>query len=340
MPRSVATVARACGARRTARDRPSARRPSCRPGTGRARPRDGRHPRTAAARPPAGSDPPGPRTSPSRTRTRSGGGVGTRQAGQVEDEHRRVRDDRDLVTGQVAEQRQHARPATGRRTAPSSTSTANGGNRCSADRWRASEARKSRRSLLDRPVTTTPRTPMARARVSVSASTRDPTTRIAPAEFTLEPTGAQLALRAALEPPARRPTERHDPAEAAAGGPDRDRGPGPDLADDPGDRDLEWIADRAARDAPPAAPLEHELASVQATPGPVGRARPAIAGSRVVVVGFLGTGLARRRQVDLLEAPIPDALGDGCPDHDRVARRRPAADRPARGGTRHRPARR
>src|SRR6185503_15710926 len=53
-----------------------------------------------------------------------------------------------------------------------------------AARWRFSEARKSRRSLPASPLTTTPRTPIARARVSASASTREPITRIVPARPT------------------------------------------------------------------------------------------------------------------------------------------------------------
>ncbi len=75
-------------------------------------------------------------------------------------------------------------PASGRRTAPSSTRTANGGSRCRAARCRFSDARKSRRSLLASPATMIPRTPIARARVSVSASMREPTTRILPARPT------------------------------------------------------------------------------------------------------------------------------------------------------------
>ena len=133
-------------------------------------------------------------------------------------------------------------PAIGRRVAPSRTSTANGGSRWSAARWRASDARKSRRSLLASPATTMPRTPIARARVSVSASTREPTTRIAPAEPDVEAAGAQLALGAAqLEAAPRRPAEGHDPADPAPGGPDRDRRPRPDLADDARERRLERV---------------------------------------------------------------------------------------------------
>ena len=72
----------------------------------------------------------------------------------------------------------------GRRMTPSRMSTANGGSRWSEARWRASDAMKSRRSLPARPLTMTPRTPIARARVRASASTRDPITRIVPASPT------------------------------------------------------------------------------------------------------------------------------------------------------------
>ena len=166
----------------------------------RARPRPCRPAsRTAPASrwtPPAnrrGPEQPGPRSprvparSPPRMRTRSGGGVGRATSGAS---NRSAGGSLEIAT---------SRPASARRTAsdrarhrsPERRRRARGprtaGSRWRAARWRVSEARKSRRSLLARPATTMPRMPIARARVSVSASIREPTTRIVPASPTSRP---------------------------------------------------------------------------------------------------------------------------------------------------------
>ena len=108
-----------------------------------------------------------------------------------------------------------------------------------------------------RPPTMMPRTPIARARVSVSASMREPTTRIVPASPTSRPPRAQLPVdRRRRRGGARGSGHRapRSPCSARPRRPDHDRGAGPDLADDAGDRAVERFGDLAAGDPPAAAP--------------------------------------------------------------------------------------
>ena len=182
-----------------------------------------------------------PASDPARIRTRSSGGVGDDEvrAGRTRASAGRSRSrprDRPVRRG-----RPGPRPASGRRTAPSRTSTANDGSRWRAARWRASDARKSRRSLLDRPATTIPRDahrarPGQRLRIDPRADHQDRAGR-----SDVEAARSQLALGTGLEPPAGRRPEGHDPADAATGRPDRDPDAGPDLAHDPGERRLERV---------------------------------------------------------------------------------------------------
>ena len=134
-----------------------------------------------------------PASGPLRTRTRSGGGSVKSRSGSS-----KTSAGGSLTIATSRPSSASSRPTTGpaidRRIAPSSTRTANGGSRWSAALWRASDAIQSRRSLLGRAATTIPRTPIARARVKVSASTRAPTTRIVPARPTSRPPGRSSPL--------------------------------------------------------------------------------------------------------------------------------------------------
>ena len=126
-----------------------------------------------------------PPRGPPRTRTKSGRGLRHVHLA-LEHEHRRVADDRGLVPGEGLQDVHHrARKGPAGRALEHEHGIR--GRRCSAARWRRSEAVKSRRSLLARPPTTMPFAPIARARVSVSASIRSPTTRIVPASPTSRP---------------------------------------------------------------------------------------------------------------------------------------------------------
>ena len=221
-------------------------------------------------------------------------------------------------------------PASGRRVAPSRTSTANGGRRWSAARWRASEAMKSRRSLLDRPATMTPQTPIARARVSVSASTRDPTTRIVPADPTSRPPERSSPSTPAWSRPRVGPPRATIPRMPAPGRPDRDPGPRPHVAHDPRDRRLDRIRDVARGDPPAPVPLEHVLAARAALVAPARLAAPARPGpGRSRAVGQLDSRRDAGRAAARRWAPR------------RRPNRRPtrADDPPARARTGRRPGR-
>ena len=146
-----------------------------------------------------------------------------------------------------------------------------GGSRWRAARWRFSDARKSRRSLLARPATTIPRMPIARARVSVSASIREPTTRIVPASPTSSPPRADLAIGRRPRRGAARGSDRRGPR-CPAGRPVARMTiavPGRTLADDARDG-----ASRSARSCrrwrPASGPASRRAArpSATRTPGP------------------------------------------------------------------------
>ena len=159
----------ACALRRSARGRRAGRRPSSlveADEAGLEVDAAGEAARTGQARPSGPRDRPAGR--PGCGRGRAGG------AGSVESGSSKTSIGGSATIATSRPSRASRMAMTGRRraaaTAPSRTSTANGGRRWRAARWRSSEARKSRRSLLARPATMMPRTPIARARVSVSAS--------------------------------------------------------------------------------------------------------------------------------------------------------------------------
>ena len=122
-------------------------------------------PTTRPSRPGVG---PAPDADPVRVGQRQVDGVG------VEHQGRRVDEDRDR---RVPGQRSRIAAIGARRSAaarrPRAPGRANGGVGWSEARWRRSDAWKSRSSLPGRAATTIPRTPIARARVSASASIRD-----------------------------------------------------------------------------------------------------------------------------------------------------------------------
>ena len=148
-------------------------------------------------------------------------------------------------------------------------------------RWQAVKAlllaalgkRKSRRSLLARPATTTPRMPMARARVNVSASTLVSTTRMVPASPTSRPAERRLPLLPVASwslPGSGRRGVTIPANSAAAGGivsdvPGLERReryrPGVPRAD----------PDAAGRHAPLALPAEQQLAALTSTHSCPGR---------------------------------------------------------------------
>ncbi len=190
-----------------------------------------------------------------------------------------------------------------------------GGRSAGAPRTRGSRAAPCSTG----PATTMPRMPIARARVSVSASTREPTTRIVPADPTSRPPARSSLSVAGLEAAAGRAAERHDAADAAAGGADGDRRSRADLADDARERRLERVGDVARGDPPAAAPLEHVFA---------GRQRGVAAAARGPVQRRPGRGSAVAGTPMLVEARVAQPLRDRRPDDDRIAGRRPAAGRP------------
>ena len=179
------------------------------------------------------------------------------------------------------------------------------------------------------PATTTPRTPIARARVSVSASTREPTTRIVPARPDVEAARPQLAIGPGdVEPAARRAAERDDPADPATGRPDRDRRcPGRTSRTMPANgvstgrrcRRSRRASGRATRTAysPPRAVL-----SPRPGPAPVHAAPPGCARRRLASAGTLA----------LVEPGVAQPFGDRRADHDRspAVDERPVARRRAR----------
>ncbi len=123
----------------------------CRRRAGRRRPRGRRRRRSGAAR--SADRASGPRDRPAR---RPGSGRGRAAvSGRTRSgaSNTSVGGSLTIATSRPASAASSAMtaPASGRRVAPSRTSTANGGRRWSAARWRASDARKSRRSLLARP---------------------------------------------------------------------------------------------------------------------------------------------------------------------------------------------
>ena len=256
-----------------------------------------------------------PASDPARIRTRSSGGVGDDEVRQVEHEHRRVGHDRDLVAGQRGEDRldrARQRPPDGavedehrERRQPVEGRALAGLGREEVAPFLARQAGHDDPADAHRPG------PGERLGIDPRADHQDRAGR-----SDVEPARSQLALGTGLEPPARRPTEGHDPADAATGRPDRDPDAGSDLAHDPGERRLERVGQVAQRDAPAVVPQEDVLAT---GPGLVAAPRwldPAIAGAR----GDL-------RRVELLEARVAEALGDRRPDDDRIAGRheRPVA---------------
>ena len=215
----------------------------------------------------------------------------------------------------AAEDVQRPAPASGRRSAPSRTSTANGGSRWRAARWRRSEARKSRRSLLARPATMMPRTPIARARVSVSASIREPTTRMAPARPTSRLLARSVALAAGHERAAGHGSARPGRRSRASSGPDARMTmaePGRTSRTMPATGVSIGSVRSPLGDAPAPAPLEQQLA-----------------------LGDAPTGLRQSlpgRDGQLAQAGVAQPLGDRA-SRPRPTRRRPrAGGRPGRAG--------
>ena len=208
-----------------------------------------------------------PACSPARTRTRSAGGVGDGQVGGVEHEHRRVGDDGDLATHQPVEDGQdRAR----QRSAERAVEDEHGERRQSMEGGPLARLRgqRSRAAPCSRsPLTMTPRTPIARARVRVSASIRDPTTRMVPANPTSRPperSSPSLPV-ATWSRPRVGSTQGHDAAHRPAAGPDDDRRAGSHLADDARDRALDGLGELATGDAPATPPVEQQLALRDAT---------------------------------------------------------------------------
>ena len=157
--------------------------------------------------------------------------------GQVEDEHRRVGRrsrprDRPARRGPPGPRRPAA-AGRRRRGRARRTAAAGGGPRAGGPRRRGSRAAPCSTARRRR----SPRTPIARARVSVSASTREPTTRIVPADPTSRPPDRSSPSVPGLEParasaPPRATIPRMPRPAARIVIPT----PGPDLADDPGER--------------------------------------------------------------------------------------------------------
>ena len=258
-----------------------------------------------------------PDIAPARIRTRSTGGGGMTRFGRS---NTSIGGSVTMATSKPASAARTAwtAPASGRRVAPSRTRTANGGRRCRAARWRASDARKSRRSLLASPATTTPHTPIARARVSVSASTREPTTRIVPAD----PTSRPPERSSPSAPSWRRP--RVGPPSATM--PRMPRPAARMVIPVPG-RTSRTMPANGVSSASVISPVATRHRSCQSkTYSPVG---PPSAPRRVLPVQRAPGrgGVRRRRRVDLVEPGVADQLGDRRPDDHRIAGRdqRPVA---------------
>ena len=117
----------------------------------------------------------------------------------------------------------------------------------------------------------------------------------------------------------------------AAGGPDRDAGPRPDLADDPGERRSRRR--RPCRRSRPASGRASRRRTRHRGP-----ARRRVAAGRPSA--RRGAAMAAGRDLHLVEAGVAQALGDRRTDARPNRRPRRAAGRPARARRRHRPARR
>ena len=221
-------------------------------------------------------------------------------------------------------------PASGRRVAPSRTRTANGGSRWSAARWRASDAMKSRRSLLDSPRhddAADAHRPGPGQRLGIDPRPDDEDRAGRP---DVEAARAQLAVDPGVEPAAGRPAEGDDAADAASGRADRDPGPRPDLADDPRERRLDGVGDVAAP----------RCASGRATRRRThrrARARRRGAGGRS---SAHRAGARRRRRAARPRRDAGRAAARRWAPRPRPSRRpRRAAGRPARARTARRPGR-
>ena len=277
--------------------------------------------------PPAKRRGPIARTSDPRARPapRRGSGRGpTRrrrdhEVGQVEDEHRRVGDDRDLVAFQRAEDRQTAPAAVAaarRRGRSRRTAAGDGARPAGAPRRRGSRAAPCspapRRRCRGRP-----------SPVPGSTSRRRPASRHEDraGEPDIEPTRAQLAVGPGLEAAAGGTAERHDPADRPAGGADHDRRSRPDLADDAGERGSP--AARTSRRRRPA--IGHASRTRIRRPG---RSWPAGAAASARALGAAAD--------ELDQAWVAEPLGDRCPDHDRVAGRDERSVARCERKTRHR----
>ena len=194
------------------------------------------------------------------------------------------------------------------------TAAAGGGPPAGAPRRRGSRAAPCSTGRPRR----CPRTPIARARVSVSASTREPTTRIVPADPTSRPPERSSPSVPGLEPAAGRAAEGHDPADAAPGGPDRD----PDARAGPRGRSRR-TAPRAGRRCRRSRPASgRATAKTYSPPGPGARAAP-----RWPIQRSPGRAATSVGGLELLEARVAEPLGDRRPDDDRIAGRheRPVA---------------
>ncbi len=186
---------------------------------------------------------------------------------------------------------------------------------------------KSRRSLLDNPATTTPQTPIARARVSVSASTREPTTRIVPAE----PTSSPPERSSPSAPAWRRP--RVGPPRATT--PRMPRPAARIVMPVPGrtERTIPANGDSTASAMSPVATRQRPCQSkTYSPPGPCSSPRRGRPTHRPP-----GSRHGRRRDLHLVEPGVAQSLGDRGTEHDRIAGRRRAAGRPERARRRRRP---
>ena len=183
----------------------------------------------------------------------------------------------------------------------------------------------------------TPRTPIARARVRASASTREPITRIVPASPTSSeversrPLALVAPLAAERQPAARRVAERLDAEQRPALGPDPDPDARADVADDAGQRALDRLGMLAGGQRPVAAVLVQQLAGLGRRPAP--QPRPGLAGRRPAVAGPRPSSAVAARASSTTPR-VAEPFGDRRPGDDRVAGRRRAPDRPGASGNR------
>ena len=261
-----------------------------------------------------------PDIAPARMRTRSTGGGGMTRFGRSNTSIGGSVDDRDLEAGQGREHgldRARQRPARGpvededrERREPVEGGPLARLRREEVAALLAGETRHDDAADAHRPG------PRQRLGIDPRADDED-----RPGRPDVETARAQFAVGAELEAAAGRAAERDDPADAAAGRPDRDagaragrRGRSPRTAS------------RARSVMSPVATRQRPCHSKTYSPvGPLSAPRRAWPAQRAP-----GRGAGRRLgQVDLVEARVAQPLGDGRPDHDRIAGgdQRPVAGR-------------